>query len=167
MVWCMTVFQHVFDDRNIVLAPFNVSGDHWELLAFYPSVRNIVYVNPLGEKPTRIKAILNAWSAITKRHQIEGPQATWKVTLRPHTRQQDGHSCGVLVMEVSAKRLTRHTAVCMRACVCVTYLRYFTSVFFLDMNSNLLTGTYKCNVHVCWVSEKQDLYKCFILRICV
>ena len=127
----MTVFQHVFDDTNIVLAPFNVSGDHWELLAFYPSVRDIVYVNPLGEKPTRIKAILNAWNAITKRHPNEGPQTTWKVTLRPHTRQQDGHSCGVLVMKVSAKRLTRHTAVCMRACVCVTYLRYFTSVFSL------------------------------------
>ncbi|KAK2187423.1 hypothetical protein NP493_166g04019 [Ridgeia piscesae] len=89
----------VFDDTNIVLAPFNVSSDHWELLAFYPSVRNIVYVNPLGEKPTRIKAILNAWSAITKRHPNEGPQTTWKVTLRPHTRQQDGHSCGVLVMK--------------------------------------------------------------------
>ncbi|KAK2182594.1 hypothetical protein NP493_346g02030 [Ridgeia piscesae] len=39
--------EHVFDDTNIVLAPFNVSGDHWELLAFYPSVRHIVYVNPL------------------------------------------------------------------------------------------------------------------------
>ena len=133
----------------------------------YPSVRDIVYVNPLVQKPTRIKAILNAWNAITKRHPNEGPQGTWKVTLRPHTRQQDGHSCGVLVMEVSAKRLTRHTAVCMHACVCFTYLRYFTSVFVLDMNSNLLTGTYKCNVHVCWVSEKQDLYKCFILRIYV
>ncbi|KAK2173489.1 hypothetical protein NP493_867g01010 [Ridgeia piscesae] len=95
----MTVFQHVFDDINIVLAPFNVSGDHWELLAFYPSVRNIVYVNPLGEKPTRIKAILNAWNAITKWHPNKVPQGTWKVTLRPHTRQQDGHSCGVLVME--------------------------------------------------------------------
>ncbi|KAK2170263.1 hypothetical protein NP493_1155g00128 [Ridgeia piscesae] len=63
--------EHVFDDTNIVLAPFNVSGDHWELLAFYPSVRHIVYVNPLGEKPTRIKAILNAWNAITKRHQTK------------------------------------------------------------------------------------------------
>ena len=115
----MTVFQHVFDDTNIVLAPFNVSGDHWELLAFYPSERNIVYVNPLGEKATRIKAILNASNATTKRYQNEVPQGTWKVTLRPHTRQQDGHSCGVLVMEVSAKRLTKHTAVC---CVRVCYI---------------------------------------------
>jgi len=151
----MTVFQHIFGDSNIVLAPFNVSGDHWELLAFYPSVRNILYVNPLGEKPTRIKAILDAWHIITKRFPNDIPQATWTVTLRPHTRQQDGHSCGVLVMEVSAKRLTRHS--CVHACVCVTYLSYFTCIFFLDVNSNL--PTYKCNV--------QDLYKCFILHIYV
>ena len=99
----MTVFQHVFHDTDIVLAPFNGSGDHLELLAFYPSVRNILYVNPLGKKPTRIKAILDAWNMITKRYTKEVPQETWTVTLRPHTRQQDGHSCGVLVMEVSAK----------------------------------------------------------------
>ncbi|KAK2180665.1 hypothetical protein NP493_432g00000 [Ridgeia piscesae] len=82
----------------MVLAPFYVSGDQWELLAFYPSVRNIVYVN-MGEKPTCIKAILNAWNVINKRYPKEVPQAIWKVTLRPHTRQQDGRSCGVLVIE--------------------------------------------------------------------
>ena len=139
---CVTVFQHVFDDTNMVLAPVNVSGDHWELLAFYPSVRNIVCVNPLGEKPTRIKATLNAWNAVTKRCPDKVSQTTWKA----HTRQQDGHSCGMLVREVSAQRLTKHSYVhacvcaCVRACmcVCVTYLRYFTSVFFFDMNSNLL-----------------------------
>ena len=121
-VLIIIVFQHICDDTNMVLAPFYVSGDQWVLLAFYPSVRNIVYVNPLGEKPTRIKAILNAWNVINKRYPKEVPQAIWKVTLRPHTRQQGGHSCGVLVIEVSAKGLTRHTAVC----VCVTYLHYFT-----------------------------------------
>ena len=125
------MFQHVFDDTDIVLAPFNVSGDHWELLAFYPSVRNILYVNPQGEKPTRIKAILNAWNVITKRYKNDIPQETWTVTLQPHTRQQDGRSCGVLVMEVSAQRLTRHKALC--ACVLHTGLCYFTSVVFLDM----------------------------------
>ena len=155
MFWCMTVFQHIFGDSNIVLAPFNVSSDHWELLAFYPSVRNILYVNPLGEKPIRIKAILDAWHIITKRCPNEVPQATWTVTLRPHTRQQDGHSCGVLVMEVSAKRLTRHN--CVHACMCVTYLRYFTGVFSLTWTLTILN--YKCNV--------QDLYKCFILHIYV
>ena len=43
-------FQHVINVDSVVLAPFTVSGNHWEL--FYHTARNIVYVNPLGENTT-------------------------------------------------------------------------------------------------------------------
>ena len=32
----------------------------------------------------------------------------WIIALRTHTTQQDGHSCGVLVMHVSGQRLRSH-----------------------------------------------------------
>ena len=94
-------FQHVFNVEGVVLAPINTSGTHWELLVFFPAERIIIYLNPLGENATQSLAILHAWNIIVNKHDTEVPQGTWTLTLRPHTRQTDGHSCGVFVMEVS------------------------------------------------------------------
>ena len=33
--------QLVFNVKSVILAPFNASGNHWELLLFYPTARNI------------------------------------------------------------------------------------------------------------------------------
>ena len=84
-----------------VWCSFNVSGRHLELLVFYPTEWNIIYVNPLGENATRIKAILKAWKIVANKYENEVSQGAWTCTLRPHIRQADGHSCGAFVIEVS------------------------------------------------------------------
>ncbi len=87
-----------------ILAPFNLQGNHWELLLVCPQEHQVLYLNPFGELIGGMKKILTSWKVFIGRRFKEnldgGPPDKWSLKITQHAKQKDSVSCGVFIMKV-------------------------------------------------------------------
>lgn len=71
----------------------------------YPAVKEVLYINPLGETQDALQRYKASWRAFITRRFANGLEdsgpSSWSFNTRIHSKQTDSVSCGVLVLKVT------------------------------------------------------------------
>lgn len=68
---------------------------HWTIAVIYPSQKKTIFLDPLGESPTKLRKCLEVTRAFMRSKGCK--VSRWTCDPVPHPRQLDGTSCGVFV----------------------------------------------------------------------
>jgi len=86
----------VMTSPETILAPANITGNHWVLLVIKPKVQEIHLYDPLNRKCSQI--YLNFIPKLVQLfNNYYSLAVTWGIKTPPHILQQDASSCGVLL----------------------------------------------------------------------